>query len=72
MKLSFNSKELGKYIKRSRQLRNVTFLNLAKKSGVSKGLLSKIENGCGNPTVNTLYKLSKALNVIFTINGVTK
>lgn len=34
-----------------------------KKSGVSIGLLSKLENGTGNPSLLTLNRLARALRV---------
>lgn len=43
--------------------RKMTLPRLAEKSGLSKGLLSAIENGNGNPTVETLGALADALEI---------
>lgn len=40
---------------------NVTLEELAKATEISKGNLSKIENGKGNPTRKTLEAIAKAL-----------
>lgn len=40
-----------------------TLSSLVKESGVSIGLLSKLENGTGNPSLWTLHKLADALRV---------
>lgn len=61
---------LGAHIRQSRVVRAIRFNDLATASGLSRGALSKLERGLGNPTVNTLVKLSRALNVVFTINGI--
>ena len=43
--------------------RDISSSQLAKASGVSKAMLSEIERGNGNPTVNTLLKIANGLNV---------
>jgi transcriptional regulator with XRE-family HTH domain len=51
---------------RIRQLRsdlNMTLEELSKATGLSKGLLSKIENCIVSPPIGTLSKLAKALDV---------
>lgn len=54
--------KIGIEIKNLRQLRNVSFVSLAKMAAISKGNLSKIENGKGNPTIETLVKIAHVLN----------
>jgi len=54
--------EVGATIRRVRKCRCLTLPQLATKAKVSKGALSKIENG-GNFTVITLYRLATALEV---------
>lgn len=50
-------------LKRIRKRQKITLLELSKKSGISKGLLSKIENDINkNPTINTLLKIAEALS----------
>lgn len=46
--------------------RNLTLGQLSKISGVSKAMLSDIEKGQSNPTVNTIWKIANGLNVPYT------
>jgi transcriptional regulator with XRE-family HTH domain len=48
-----------------RKKRELTMSALAERSGVSKGTLSVLEDGSGNPTISTLWSISDALNVPF-------
>ena len=48
-------------LKKLRRQRNVTQGQLAKAAGVSKAMVSEIEKGGSNPTINTLWKLAKGL-----------
>lgn len=54
---------LGQHIKSLRKDRNLTLVQLAHKSGVSRSLLSQIERGQANPTLGTLWNLSRALGL---------
>ena len=67
MIISINLKEL-------RQERSLTLGQLSKISGVSKAMLSDIEKGGGNPTINTIWKIANGLNVPYTrlMDGVEK
>lgn len=58
-----NQRQVGMKVTMFRLHHNISFLELADTSGISKGNLSKIENGKGNPTVETLTKLAYALGV---------
>ena len=62
--------ELGKIIafnlKRLRMERNLSQGQLAKEAGISKAMLSDIEKGGSNPTINTLWKIANGLNVPYT------
>lgn len=49
--------------RRFRGERNLSLGELARRSGVSKQTLSKVEAGVGNPTVDTLEALAAALGV---------
>ncbi|WP_341952976.1 XRE family transcriptional regulator [Salinibacterium sp. TMP30] len=51
---------LGKVIRASREGR-MTVEELAEAAGVSGGLISQLERGIGNPSFNTLMRLSRAL-----------
>lgn len=55
-------KNIGGTLKTLRQEKNITLPALAESAGLSKGLLSKIENSPdANPSLSTLYKLAEAL-----------
>lgn len=62
--------ELGKIIainlKALRTERNLTLGQLSKISGISKAMLSDIEKGGSNPTINTIWKIANGLNVPYT------
>ena len=57
--------EIGKIIahnlKRLREERNLSQGQLAEMAGVSKVIISQIEKGDSNPTINTIWKLTGAL-----------
>ncbi|RJX34727.1 MAG: XRE family transcriptional regulator [Desulfarculus sp.] len=55
--------EIGKNIRRIRRAKGFTLEALAKKSGISKGYLSKLENSGKAPPVSTLLNIAKALRV---------
>lgn len=54
--------EVGKRIKRSRSLKNMTLRDVANKAGVSATLISDIERGKTSPTIKSLTKISHALD----------
>lgn len=56
-------KRFGATIRGYRENSRMTLPALAKASGVSKGLISKIEHGHGNPSLTTIHKLSRGLRV---------
>lgn len=62
--------ELGKIIARNlnelRMERNLTLGQLSKIAGISKAMLSDIEKGDSNPTINTIWKIANGLNVPYT------
>lgn len=55
--------EVGKRIREYRTSKKVTLQDLAKKTGFTKGYLSKIENTRKAPPVSTLIMLSRALDI---------
>jgi transcriptional regulator with XRE-family HTH domain len=55
--------QIGAEIKNWRVTRGVSFLELARRAGISKGNLSKIERGVGNPSIETLVKITHALRI---------
>ena len=55
--------EVGKKIKEYRTAKKITLQELARKTGFTRGYLSKIENTKKAPPVSTLIVLSKALEI---------
>jgi transcriptional regulator with XRE-family HTH domain len=54
--------EIGKALKRIRTENGTTLTSLAEKSGVSAGLLSRIENNRTTPSLPVLYNIAYALD----------
>ncbi len=55
--------ELGEKIRSLRQKQKISIEQLSEMSGLSKGLISQIERDITGPSVASLWKISKALNV---------
>jgi len=55
--------ELGEKIRSLRQKRKISIEQLSEMSGLSKGLISQIERDITGPSVASLWKISKALDV---------
>lgn len=55
--------DIGQKIKQLRSAKNLTLDQLASQSGVSKSMLSQIERNKTNPTVATLWSMTRALGV---------
>ena len=53
--------KVGQEIQRLRLQLNLTLEQLASKSGVSKSILSQIERDLSNPTLATIWRITKAL-----------
>lgn len=62
--------DLGRIIAQNlyilRTERNLSLGSLAKLSGISKTMLSDIEKGNSNPTINTIWKIANGLKVPYT------
>jgi transcriptional regulator with XRE-family HTH domain len=56
-------KKIGERIKAARNKRQMKQSELASICSIEKASLSRLEAGKSNPTVKTLYKISKALDV---------
>ena len=54
---------IGRSVRRFREKMNLTINGLSNASGISTGMLSKIENGTTSPSLSTIQSLSRALNV---------
>jgi transcriptional regulator with XRE-family HTH domain len=57
------STPLGRKLKQVREAKGLTQTALAKKAGVSRAYVFRIEAGGADPTVGILRKLAKALRV---------
>ena len=55
--------QIGKRIKETRNSKDLTIASLSKKAGISKGLLSRVENGRTIPSLPVLLELIRALDV---------
>ena len=54
---------IGRAVHQFREKMGLTIQELSKASGISSGMLSKIENGSTSPSLSTIQSLSQALNV---------
>ncbi len=54
---------IGKKIRELRQKQGLTIQEVSERTGLSKGLISQIENEQVSPPISTLLKISNALNV---------
>jgi transcriptional regulator with XRE-family HTH domain len=57
---------ISENLKRLRTERNLSLGQLAELSDISKVMLSQIEKGSTNPTINTLWKIANGLKVPYT------
>lgn len=57
------SESVGNRLRKARKAKAMTLRDLALRLGCSESLLSKIENGKGNPPLSTLHDLTSALGV---------
>jgi len=55
--------KVGSIISRERKQRQMTIAELAAKAGISNGLLSQLERGLGNPSIETLSQLARTLSI---------
>jgi transcriptional regulator with XRE-family HTH domain len=56
-------KKFGEKLQRVRKLRKISQEELAAKLSMHRTYIGMIERGERNPTIRTLYKIAKALNV---------
>jgi transcriptional regulator with XRE-family HTH domain len=54
---------IGDYIRRQRQLANISLRKMAQQSGISAAVLNEIENGLRNPTGTLLQSIAGALRL---------
>lgn len=60
------SKIVGENLARLRTERNLSLGQLAERAGISKVMLSQIEKGEANPSINTIWKIAAGLKVSYT------
>ncbi len=58
-----DNQELGKKVAKFRNMKNLNIKQLAEKINVTSSLLSQIERGLANPSLNTLRMIASALDV---------
>jgi transcriptional regulator with XRE-family HTH domain len=58
-----NPPKVGQNILKIRSRKKLTLNALSERSGISKGMLSQIESEKANPTVATVWKIARGLNV---------
>lgn len=61
------TQQIGFLLAKTRDEMNITQTELAKKSHIDQGDISKIERGLGNPTIAKINKLFKALGKSITV-----
>jgi transcriptional regulator with XRE-family HTH domain len=58
---------VGPNLRRIRTTRGLSLERLARASGVSRAMLGQIELGQSTPTINTIWKIARALNCQFSL-----
>lgn len=58
---------IARTVRREREAAGLSVSELARRSGVSKATLSQLENGAGNPSVETLWAIGVGLGVPFSV-----
>ena len=56
---------LGRHLQALRQARGLSLSQLAGQAAIAKSNLSRLEQGNGNPTIDTLWRLARQLRVPF-------
>lgn len=60
--------QVKKAIIEARKSLNITQFELAKRTGIDRADISKLENGNANPSLKTLQRLANGLGISFQIN----
>lgn len=63
VKFNIDTAETGKRLKELRKSHNITILELSKKTGLSKAMISETEAGKNKPSPNLMLALIKLFNV---------
>lgn len=64
MSASQLQRRIGERIRESRKSRNLTLAQMAERTGLSVGFLSQIELGKNSASVETLYRIARALGML--------
>ncbi|MCU1365334.1 MAG: helix-turn-helix protein [Ilumatobacteraceae bacterium] len=57
------SGQLGRAVRTARLERGLSLGDVAERAGLSKSILSRLERGSGNPSIETLWRIAQALDV---------
>jgi transcriptional regulator with XRE-family HTH domain len=57
------NQRIARVLRERRRLTDTTLVELARTSGLSKTILTRIENGDGNPSIETLFRIARALGL---------
>jgi len=57
------SREVARLLRRERLRREMSMTQVAERSGLSRQMISYIEQGMRNPTLDTLLRITIALNI---------
>ncbi|MCH3951617.1 MAG: XRE family transcriptional regulator [Acidaminococcus sp.] len=57
---------IAENLRNIREQKGLSLGQLAEKTGLSKVMLSKLEKGGGNPTINNIWKIAHALDIPYT------
>ncbi len=61
--MKYLGKTFGHRVRALRKLKNLTQEALAERTGLSYKFIGEVERGTGNPTIETVEKISQALEV---------
>ncbi|MCW3010107.1 MAG: helix-turn-helix protein [Solirubrobacterales bacterium] len=56
-------KDVGRRVRMHREIQRMSSSDLAERSGLSRTIVSRIEHGEGNPSIGTLWRISRTLRV---------
>lgn len=62
--VSYANMAIGKDLRRMREESGLSQVLVARKVGVNRSMLCRIESGNGNPTVGTVFKIVKAIEAL--------
>jgi transcriptional regulator with XRE-family HTH domain len=63
MELDSLTARIARVVREQRYVSGATLAEVATAAGLSKAILSRIENGHGNPSIETLFRIARALQL---------